>query len=155
MASKRRKFDPVTESTWERLRSAGHAPIAGKPHGAERMDQNPAFMGREVNTVPAPSAVMVPMKLAPDQISSEASSFDGICIVLRIDLTLPLQADPSQLGKMVSEVVRMVSAIGDVLRIAVDPDGIDIEIDPDDVTMKDLARKRNAIRARLQVMLAA
>lgn len=28
-------LDPVSISTWARLRSAGKAPIAGKPYGAE------------------------------------------------------------------------------------------------------------------------
>jgi hypothetical protein len=32
---KKKPLDPVSLSTWARLRSAGKAPIGGKPYGAE------------------------------------------------------------------------------------------------------------------------
>jgi hypothetical protein len=37
-----RLLDPMSLATWARLRSAGAAPIGGKPNGAENMDQNPS-----------------------------------------------------------------------------------------------------------------
>lgn len=36
---KSEKLDPVSISTWARIKSAGEAPIGGKPYGAEKMSE--------------------------------------------------------------------------------------------------------------------
>lgn len=42
MAKKEEKLDPMSLATWARLRSAGKAPIGGKPYGAENSSTKPA-----------------------------------------------------------------------------------------------------------------
>lgn len=151
-----KKFDPVSRSTWARLASAGRSPIAGKPYAAERMDQNPALVGRARGVDPDDAP---PMKLATSPVtpSINTPTIADVFITLRVTLDMvQITSDPDRVGKLMAEAVRIASNLGPVLGVSMDVHGIEVRVAVDeDMTGRTIERKRLALHARLLRLTAA